>query len=492
MTSLSQDALSPDDRELLALCGKVRDGVVTPAEFAHLEARLLLDPQALDTYRRFMAICSGLEQTAIVRQTARQRSQMVAEVDSAAEPSLFVDRPRASHERIDVERSPITWRRREISMAVAATAAATIVFALIYLGRPGSNTDRFASVASTHQPVWGGQRELQLSEDAQEGEYFLASGAVEVVFANGAELLVQAPSRFSLHDEKRVTLSSGIVSLYIPPAATGFRIDTPFGSAIDHGTRIGVVADAESGMELHVFEGKAELVAVGASEGTMLAADKAATIDAESQTVASIDADPTYFAESLEQLSDLPVVSGDVELRISPPRSVRRVRAELVNVGRATVFAEQRDIEIQKDLPVTLASPGEAPSVSTNEATLPAGQHVDSFLVHFVLPRDQWRDDSVMNVSGQIMFERPIVGVVAHEPGKISDDFGHPSTEYPRDDGTGLEDSIDGETNQADHISLSPDQRTLSFQLRVHGRGHAEQVDRIDQLRVFVSSEINQ
>lgn len=486
MTSANQD-----EPELLALCGKVRDGEVTPAELARLEDRLLEDPQALDTYRRFMAICSGLEQTAIIQQTASQRSQLVAEADLAAELPPFIERPRPSPEQIDGERSPLRRRRREISMAVAAiaTVATTIVFALMYSGRSGSDTDRFAIVASTHQPVWGGERDLQTSEDAQAGDYFLASGAVEVVYANGAELLVQAPSRFSLHDEKRVTLSSGVVSLYIPPAATGFRIDTPFGSAIDHGTRIGVVADSETGMELHVFEGKAELVAAGASKGTMLAANKAATINTESKNVTSISADQTYFAESLDGLSDVPVVSGDVELRIRPPRSVRRIRPELVDVGRATVFAEQRGVEIPKDLPVTLASPGRASSVSTNEATLSAGQQVDSFLVHFVLSKDHWRDDAVMTASGQVTFARPIVGIVAHAPGKVSDDFGHPTTDYPRDKLTGLEDSIDGDATQADEIRLSRDQRTLTFRLQVHGRGHAEQVDRVDQIRVLVSSK---
>ena len=487
MTSSDQD-----EPELLELCGKVRDGEVTPAELAKLETRLLEDPRALDTYRRFMAICSGLEQTAVVMQTASQRRQLVAEVDSAAESSLPKNRRRSSPKQVDVEGSPLRWRRRKISMIVAAiaTVAATILFALMYSGRSGSDTERFATVASTHQPVWSGGRALQPSEDAQPGEYFLASGAVEVVYANGAELLVQAPSRFSLHDEKRVTLSSGVVSLYIPPAATGFRIDTPFGSAIDHGTRIGVVADSESGMELHVFEGKAELVAAGASTGTMLVANTAATIDTESKTVTSIDADQTYFAKSLDDLSDLPAVSGDVELRISPPRSVRRVRAESFDGGRATVFAEQRGVRIEKDLAVTLASPGKATSVAANEAILTGGQRVDSFLVHFVLPRDQWNSDNVMIASGQITFTRPIAAVVAYHPAKLKSKFGHPTTDYPGDKRTGLEDAIDGDAAQADQIELSKDQRTLTFRLQIHGRGHAEQDDRLDQLRVLVHESV--
>ena len=337
MTSPKKEA-----SEFLALCGKVRDGDATPAEFSRLEARLLHDPQALNTYRQFMAICSGLEQTAIVQQSPPKRNELVADLGPTTQSS-----PSPGIRRAKIERPPVRLRRRKIAIAVAAiaTVAALIMFAIIRFDG-GFDDDRtetgsFATVASVHQPVWGDKRALLPSELVEAGEYFMASGAVQVNYANGAELLVQAPSQFSLHEENRVTLSSGVASLFIPPAATGFRIDTPFGSAIDHGTRIGVVADAASGIELHVFEGKAELVAVGASEGTMLEANTAAAIDAESKTVTSIDAEQAYFARSLDELSGLPVVSGDVELRVSPPRSVRRVRAESFDVGTCHYFCRK-------------------------------------------------------------------------------------------------------------------------------------------------------
>ena len=481
---------SPSNKksDLLTLCGKVRDGDIEPAELARLEAWLLEDPEALDTYRHFMAVCSGLEQTAVLGWTLLDRRESVEEVYAAANTVQLPSEPQS---KLGQPQNQIRSRKISVALAAIATVAAAILFAFIGLRNNVSESGNFASVGSVHQPVWGGDRELQPDEPAEAGEYFLASGAAKLKYTNGAEFLVQAPARFSLHNEKRVTLNSGVVSLYIPPDATGFRIDTPFGSVIDHGTRIGVAADSESGLELHVFEGKAELVAPGASIGKMLRANEAATIANETQTVTSVKADQSYFARSLDGLGNLPTVSGGVELRISPPRSVRRMQAELFDVRRASVFAERRNVTVEKDLPVTLAAPGKAASVAASAATLGEGERVDSFLVHFVLPRDHWRDDEVMTASGEITFPRPIVALVSDHPAKTSRYFGHPSTDYPGDKLTGLEDAIDGDVSQADRIEISDDQRTLTFHFQIHGRGHAEQLDRVDQLRVLVQSQGN-
>lgn len=465
-----------DNKELLELCGKLRDGKISSEEFANLETRLLNDPSELNTYRRFMGVCSALEQSATLRG-----------LDVADEKQQAKPRPVQRHK---AKKVPTYRRHKEISFVVAAvtTMAAVITFSFLWF-RSEPTDGVFATVSDVYQPVWAGDNLLQVDGDARQGQYFLASGAVQLKYANGAELLVQAPARFTLEDSKRVTLTTGVASLFIPPAATGFRIDTPFGSAIDHGTRIGVVANSETGIELHVFEGKAELVAPGKSAGQMLTADKAASLEVDSVEIADIEPEPNYFARSLDGIAELPTVSGDVEMRISPPPSVRRVQSDLVKPGRATVFAEQSAIVLAEELSVTLLS-GKPTKVEANTLTLPVGQRVDSYLVHFVLPRNLWRTDTVMVAEGAIHFDKPIVAVIANQPSKSRKEFGHPATDYPGDIGTGLEDAVDGDASQADQLTISEDRHTLTFRLQIHGNDHATQRDRIDQLRVLLNADL--
>lgn len=490
-----------DPSELLRLCGKVRDGDISPDEFARLEDLLLKDPNALQTYRQFMALCSGLEQTANMRQTEEEQAAWSIEIEASVDPwygpmapsledkppSADVAPPSGMPHVEPLESRRRSRRRNAVAVLTLCAIAASAMFAL--LGFPGMNVGRgFAKVESVEQPVWANDRSLSVNANAAKGEYALASGAVKLRYRSGVDLLVQAPARFTFADEQRFTLRSGVVSLYVPPNATGFRIDTPFGSAIDRGTRIGVIANEEIGIELHVFEGQAELVAAEASKGQVLMENEAAALAVGGTEPTRIKVQSSYFAKSLLARNGLPKVTGDVELRIRPPRSVRRVRAELVDRGRATVFLECRGIELQADLPVTTTSGGEVTILQANDQTLPKGAKVDSYLVHFVLPRDAWNSDQTLKAQGSIAFDRPIAAVIANAPAKTRDEFGHPNTEYPGDKSTGLEDAIDGDSSLRDRISISEDRRTLRFRFHLHGRDYSDQQDRVDQCRVLLES----
>lgn len=481
-----------DSNELIELCGQVRDEEITADEIARLEQILLADAHALDFYRRFMAMCSGLEQTVAMEPPSDWN--VPTESEQPTDQFRWIDQ--LTHEEaatVLTQHTAISATHRRhfrIAAAVAAivSVSAVILLALIRLDQNPPATG-YASLMQAHQAVWVGGRRLVSGDRVKSGQYSLVSGAVLLEFDTGARLLIQAPAVFSADSEKQATLSSGVASLTVPPAATGFQLDTPIGQIIDLGTRIGVIMDAEDGLDVHVFEGSAEVRLHGMDHQQQLLAGEAVNFEAENLAPTQTSSEQAYFAQNIAQLARLPTVSGDIELRVSPPKAVRRIQSELVDIGRATVFQEAAGVTVPESVTVTLTGPGEPRSLEARDMPVPVGTRVDSFLVHFAVPRKLRRTDEKLMASGTIMFDRPVVGISSADMVKLRDLFGHAATEYPRDKRTGLENSAGKNRDDADWLRLSEDRRTVEFRLTIHGREAAAEEDFVDQLRILVESE---
>jgi hypothetical protein len=147
---------------------------------------------------------------------------------------------------------------------------------------------------------------------------------------------------------------------------------------------------------------------------------------------------------------------------------------------------ERSGVPLTGDLIVSDASASHA--VLDQKQVLAQNSVVDVYMVHLTVPRKLRRTDRHLVASGSIRFAQPVVGVLVHEPGKFGRQFGNPSTDYPTDKLTGLENDIDGNSQLGDRVTLSDDRLTLNFHLNVHGREAATQEDFIDQFRIFVQS----
>jgi hypothetical protein len=470
-------ATQSDVNELIELCGKVRDGIVHPQEVLRLEQRLLGESESLRFYRRFMSVCSGLEQ--------------IAQTETAESFSRIPSWPIAIPTKVETG----TIRRPAISIyltasAIAVAAALLVIVSWMSLNGGNSSENQLAATIQEHGAVWNVDG-APTGSKFQVGKYVLKSGASKLQFANQAELLIQAPTVFSIDSPTQATLHSGCLTLVVPPSAKGFRVETPFGSVIDRGTRIGVLSNENDGMEVHVFEGKAQLLPARTSQAETLSAGEAASVLQKDGTESSLTitrsvANQSYFAESIEKLSLLPNVSGDINLLVAPPRSVRRIQSELVDKGRASLFLERSGLRLTSDLAVSDAS--QSHSVLDQKQVLAKNTQVDVYMVHLTVPRNQRRSDRRLVVEGVIRFAQPVLGVLVNEPGKFGHLLGNPTTDYPGDKLTGLENDVDGNVQLGDRVTLSEDRRTLTLHLEVHGREAAKQEDFIDQLRIFIQS----
>lgn len=84
----------------------------------------------------------------------------------------------------------------------------------------------------------------------------LKAGTVELITTRGARVVIEAPAAFQFESAQRLRVTHGRVAAHVPPAAKGFTVVTPTGSAVDLGTDFGVDVPRQGAAEIHVFTGE--------------------------------------------------------------------------------------------------------------------------------------------------------------------------------------------------------------------------------------------
>ncbi len=131
----------------------------------------------------------------------------------------------------------------------------------------------------------------------------LAAGVVRVRFSHGAEVLLEGPAIFTADRATGGSLLYGALTARVPPAAQGFSVATPQGTAIDLGTEFGVRVDDQGQAEIHVFNGFVRFEPREGGEPRKVGGNEAIRITAG--TAAPLRADRTAFVHQLPQSSPL-------------------------------------------------------------------------------------------------------------------------------------------------------------------------------------------
>lgn len=140
------------------------------------------------------------------------------------------------------------------------SAAAILLLMLMFLFTPvrpvvGVLTDSInAEWISTEEiPAKG--------EVLSQGELTLVRGLAEITFDDGAVVIVEAPAVIELESPKSMFVHSGKISAVVSEYATGFTVNTLSASIVDLGTEFGVSVEGDGSCSLHMFKGKASLIA---------------------------------------------------------------------------------------------------------------------------------------------------------------------------------------------------------------------------------------
>ncbi len=338
-----------------------RDGTLTEAEAEQLARLLREDEQALSRFRedlaftnllghvtcdmtsdddfsrafweRIQAEDSALEFSDCFRE---KRRQIVGSTNPAAEadPWRALSREREIERRAQeaLERFQAEEReraealaykaylsqRRQFVVGAGALVMLLVISLLAWLG-PKPTPDESALVRSsvpiTPAPVATIVRSVDAQWDRQEysvsdgtrltaSSMLLQQGLLEIVFDDGAEVILQAPCALRLNDAGSMYLTQGIVSAFVPQHALGFTVETATGVITDYGTEFGVIAHENGESEAHVYKGKVELASPrnAASPGhtEMLTKGQAGAIEATG-TIKRKPFNLTRFVYSLKQ-----------------------------------------------------------------------------------------------------------------------------------------------------------------------------------------------
>lgn len=88
--------------------------------------------------------------------------------------------------------------------------------------------------------------------------YQLNSGLAEIEFNDGAKIILEGPAEITLESANGAYLKKGKLVAYVPDAARGFTVNTPFANFVDYGTEFGLVVD-DASSEMSVFEGEVKV-----------------------------------------------------------------------------------------------------------------------------------------------------------------------------------------------------------------------------------------
>jgi Concanavalin A-like lectin/glucanases superfamily len=106
--------------------------------------------------------------------------------------------------------------------------------------------------------VWSpGMQPFRVGQDIPAGTTLeMESGLAQLVFENGAEVVLRGPCRYRIDSAMLCKLSFGSISAEVPPRAAGFTIRGPSSEVIDLGTRFGFSVGDGGTSEVHVFKGE--------------------------------------------------------------------------------------------------------------------------------------------------------------------------------------------------------------------------------------------
>lgn len=270
----------------VALC----DRAITAEELSELEQSLLSDPDGVIAFTRFMdlhsylllhaaqkpAVAEGaLTDAAIHQALDKMIAQAVVSDAISGQPALYRAAAPTS--------STSGWRGSLASPWWSGTAVALLFYGgfvlLAWNLRP--ETDPSAKIrpanpiaaaglsADPKNPIArltasdGCRWELGivppgLGDAVSSKPLMLAAGLVELTFADGAEVRLEGPARFTAESASRLQLDTGRLLARVPPRAVGFCVQTPILDVVDRGTEFGVEVNDAGATEVHVLRGVVE------------------------------------------------------------------------------------------------------------------------------------------------------------------------------------------------------------------------------------------
>ena len=305
MSNASNPSVPGGSGDLARLTAAMCDGTATHADRDQLE-RLLASPLLRREYVATIRVHAELAwrwRKAARQIVPRPRPKPTSRPQDAAPLPAQPEPPAARAPR---------WRVvAGTALAACIVIAALVVIQAIDQGWWQSSTNSLARVVASDGAVWQPDAAVYAIDDAvAAGDVLsLASGLVEISYADGTAVVLEGPSSFEVRAAADGRLTSGRLTATLGASSKGFAVHTPSAVITDLGTQFGVEVDANGRTDVRVFEGLVELAAVaslGAVAPARLAAGNAAEVD-DAGRITLLDAPaPKKFVLSLPKPAPRP------------------------------------------------------------------------------------------------------------------------------------------------------------------------------------------
>jgi hypothetical protein len=236
------------NERLDALAGALREGRLSEAEAAELQALLQAQPGARRRFVEHMMLTAALE----------------SECELVATRHADVGWWERNQERLS------RWRWFAAGMALAVSLLLPLTLLFTRHGEPAAEpaaefVDRGVAVlveaidarwADSHTPI-------RVGASLPRGRMKLLQGLARIDFYSGASVVLQGQADLELISPMESILHGGSLRANVPAHAEGFVVRSRELKLVDRGTSFGIRVDDAAGTEVHVFEGRVELRDLG-------------------------------------------------------------------------------------------------------------------------------------------------------------------------------------------------------------------------------------
>lgn len=276
------------DERLIVLLDAYLDGSLTAEEKQELE-RMLLESDA-------------------ARQEFWQRASLhgwtyaAAKVNYGAKPAAEAAKERRKLSAVSFDVF-VSWLRRasQWGWKAALTGAACAAAILMWMGiralqpagtdedalvetesEPVVNTNLIATITRGTGVVWDDESNgVEIGSAVGPQWLHLKSGAVQIDFNSGAQVILEGPTSFELVSANEARLDFGKVSAHVPEPAHGFKVYTPDATVTDLGTAFGLERRPLKPVKVEVFEGKVEVATESVSAPEIVKAGHGVQVKAQ-------------------------------------------------------------------------------------------------------------------------------------------------------------------------------------------------------------------
>ncbi len=291
---------------------KSLDGQIEENEAAEMDRLIVQNPRVRRYYVEFLQIHALLRtllehtppQTVSSEEILDARLwRKLAQHEQTAE-LIPMERPCPKKEE-PVEKSapsPQTKQLNKFSLYAVISSAAVFFLLLVYTHLRPMIFKPVAAVAGQIQGAVLFQDSTPYMEpELYPGSYLLDKGLVELAFADGARVIVEAPSEFVIENASRIYLLKGQLAAVVENKQKPFVVRTLNSKVIDLGTEFGVGANADGTMETHVFQGKVRLESRDPAKQTPMILENGQAVHADSAgSLTRKQADPLRFVRQEE------------------------------------------------------------------------------------------------------------------------------------------------------------------------------------------------